>query len=293
MTTLALPPAIDKAAHLGAALAVSISGGKDSQAILRSVVALHATKGWTGPIFAVHADLGQADWHESLPVCHRLAAEAGVELVVVQRSKGDLVDRIVQRQTDLAGTGKPFWPSAAQRYCTSDLKRDPINIYLRKFPLIISTEGIRAEESPMRRKKPVCQVRQRITAKKLHGASPLDAVSTWEPEAGRLALDWYPIHGWTEDAVYQDAGHSLAERDERRGLYRAGRVEEAFNGWTMHPAYVLGSNRVSCALCILASLGDLKVGARHNQDLYRRYRQMEAESGFTFKQGWSLAALEE
>ncbi len=292
MFEIAIPPAIEKALAMGAAVAVSISGGKDSQSILKALVAHHARHGWSGEIFAIHAHLGRAEWRESLPVCRRLAAEHGLALVVARRAQGDLFDQIVARRERLNGTGKPFWPGSAARYCTSDQKREPINKKLREFPLVISVEGIRAEESPRRARQPVAGVRRRITTKKLKKAALADAVRSWEPEAGRLALDWYPIHHWSEAEVYEHAGHSLEEREHRRGLYQAGRVEEALAGWRMHPAYIYGNDRVSCNACVLASGGDLAVGARHNPAAYRFLVELEVESGFSFKPGWSLAEVE-
>lgn len=292
MFDLATPPAIEQALRLGAAVAVSISGGKDSQSIIKAVAAHRAQHDWPGPIFAVHAHLGRAEWRESLPMCSRLAVANGLELAMVRRAQGDLFDQIVSRLHKKATDGQPFWPGSAARYCTSDNKRGPIEKKLREFPLVISVEGIRAEESPVRAKKPVAEVRRRITAQKLSEATLADAVRSWEPAAGRLALNWYPIHHWTEVEVYQYAGHSLDERNERRALYRAGRVEEALQGWQMHPAYIYGNDRVSCNACILASGNDLAVGARHNPAAFRFLRSLEVQSGFSFKNGWSLEQVE-
>lgn len=295
MFDLAVPPAIEKALSLGAAVAVSISGGKDSQGIIKAIAGHrgeHGTPAVAGPVFAIHAHLGRAEWRESLPMCERLAADYGMELVVARRKHGDLFEQIVARAEKLRGTGKPFWPSSAARYCTSDNKRGPINSRLIDYPLVISVEGIRAEESPARRKKPVVEVRATITTKKLKNVSPADAVRLWEPGAGRLALDWYPIHHWTEREVYEYAGHSLDERNHRRGLYQAGNVEEALDGWGMHPAYVYGNDRVSCNACVLASGNDLSCGARHNPAAFQFLRGLETQTGFTFKNGWSLEVLD-
>lgn len=62
MRALQVPQAIDQALRQGAALAVSISGGKDSQAMLYALAAEWERRPeWTGDIFAVHADLGRAE----------------------------------------------------------------------------------------------------------------------------------------------------------------------------------------------------------------------------------------
>jgi hypothetical protein len=56
--------------------------------------------------------------------------------------------------------------------------------------------------------------------------------------------------------------------------------------------YAYGNHRVSCRYCILGSLNDLQVAARHDTDgLLEKLIRMEDHSGFTFKQGFSLKAL--
>lgn len=51
-----IPDAVRASLGEGAALAVSISGGKDSQAMLLALADLHAAHGWTGDLYAIHAD---------------------------------------------------------------------------------------------------------------------------------------------------------------------------------------------------------------------------------------------
>jgi hypothetical protein len=53
-------------------------------------------QGHAGPRILIHSDLGRVEWRQSLPLCERLAARLGLELVVVRRQAGDLLDR---RQT--------------------------------------------------------------------------------------------------------------------------------------------------------------------------------------------------
>lgn len=55
------PSAIKQAMEMVAALAISISGGKDSDAMLRHLVALHRAQGWKGELFAITADLGRIE----------------------------------------------------------------------------------------------------------------------------------------------------------------------------------------------------------------------------------------
>jgi 3'-phosphoadenosine 5'-phosphosulfate sulfotransferase (PAPS reductase)/FAD synthetase len=128
---IALPPVISQALDAGATLAISISGGKDSQALLAALVAERAQRGWAGPIMAIHADLGRMEWPQTAGHCERITREAGLELVVVRRPQGDLLQEMQDRMEKLRDTGKPHWPSAEARYCTSDQKRSQIDKALR------------------------------------------------------------------------------------------------------------------------------------------------------------------
>lgn len=312
-----LPPEIDAALKQGAALAISISGGKDSQAMLRALMRLYGVSGWRGPVFAIHAHLGRAEWPQTMGMCEQMSADAGIPLTVVARPQGDLVQEIQDRMEKLAGTGKPFWPDARNRYCTSDQKRTQIdkalrapfwpdarNRYctshhktnqidkrLREFPVVISAEGIRAEESPNRAKKSPLGVRQAITAARLKEMMPADALAH-QAAGQRVGLTWYPIFHWQKPHVYQECGHSLAELAQRRALYQGGQQVAALDGWAMHPAYVFGNERLSCALCILGSRGDIENGARHNPELLQIYTDMERQTGFTFRQDLALTDVQ-
>jgi 3'-phosphoadenosine 5'-phosphosulfate sulfotransferase (PAPS reductase)/FAD synthetase len=266
MTAISLPTEVDQALRSGAALAISISGGKDSEALLHRLVREHAQRAeWTGPVFAVHADLGRAEWPQTEDLVAELAARYEIDLHVVRRVKGDLVERWEARAEQLDGTGKPFWSSSASRYCTSDLKRDPIDKLLRQYDHVVSAEGIRAEESRARAAKPCFEPRKRIITK------------------SRQALTWRPIHEWTEAEVWVEIGTSLQELNRRRWLYRAGLEDEALAGWIHHPAYVFGNERLSCALCVLASKNDLRNGARHHPELYRHLVELETRYDCSFR----------
>ncbi|MCL4296276.1 MAG: phosphoadenosine phosphosulfate reductase family protein [Anaerolineae bacterium] len=224
----------------------------------------------------------------------------------------------------------PFWPSSQQRYCTSHHKTAQIDKFLRlpAWPdeeanpwqegynptavveqftgqasrLIISAEGIRADESRERAKKQPISVRKSISAEMYAGLSAAEALDKWQGQqqpdlfglnsgGGRLALNWYPIFEWSEAQVYEGCGHSLDEVNERRAWTKEGRVEEALADWTMHVAYPLGSTRLSCAICVLGSLNDITVGATHNPELLYTYQDMEIVGGKTFKNGWSLQEI--
>ncbi|HEX6369880.1 MAG TPA: ATP-binding protein [Longimicrobium sp.] len=85
---------MESALQVGAALVISISGGKDSQALLNTLAAWHRERAWPGPVLALHSDLGRAEWKQTAEHVRRIAAQAGVELVVVRRPKGVLREQM-------------------------------------------------------------------------------------------------------------------------------------------------------------------------------------------------------
>jgi 3'-phosphoadenosine 5'-phosphosulfate sulfotransferase (PAPS reductase)/FAD synthetase len=285
---------------MGAAVFGSVSGGKDGQGMMRTL------KRNKVPIAGmIHCDLGRAEWPQSLGMCQRQADEYGIPLHVLRRADGlGLVEYMRRRLRLLAGTGKPFWPSAKARYCTSDLKRGPSNAFFRKcgHNLIISAEGIRAEESTKRAKKKPLSVRDGVTsdyytyiAGTNKKGKPIRKFYTVEhclemyrPDK-RLVLNWYPVFNMLLEEVWETYGVSRIILNAFRTHYRVhGFVHP---GWPFHPAYVMGNDRVSCRLCILGSLNDLENGAREAPDLLEEYISMEDEGGATFKDKFSLKQL--
>ena len=290
MREVILPPLIARMLAAGAALTVSISGGKDSQAMLAALAALWRRERWRSAFSTLHCCLGRMDWPEARPHSERLAAQAGLPIAVVRREQGDLLADMQQRLEKTRGTGTPFWPSAQFRYCTSDNKTRPSDAQLRRHHLVISAEGIRAEESPARAKKQPVSLRPSITSKVFKDLTPEEAVAAARP-GRRAAVNWYPIFDWTLAEVWEACATSADDIAHRRTLYAEGQTARALAGCPVAEAYVLGNDRFSCQLCILASLNDLRVGRRHNPALWETLCRMEDESGFTFKHGWSLKAL--
>lgn len=239
----------------GAALALSVSGGKDSDAMSHHLLDQRTAEEWPGEVFMVHADLGRAEWQMTPEYVEGLAQRKGVPLHIVRWQHGDLIDRIWQRYH--ADPSRPCWPSSAVRYCTSDLKRGPISRWIRQqFPTgnVVCAIGLRSEESPGRAKKATVTVRDDCTA----------------PTRKRLVLNWLPIHDWTTGDVWQCINA---------------------HGGNYHPAYTLGNQRLSCACCVLGSVNDLLNGAIHNPDTYRELCRIEAVTGYGFRKDFWLSDL--
>lgn len=240
----------------GAALMLSVSGGKDSDAMSHHLLDLRQSEGWPGDVMMVHADLGsRVEWHQTPEYVENLARRKNVPLHVVRWTHGDLIDRIWQRYNQ--DPSRPCWPSAKMRYCTSDMKRGPISRWLRnRFPTgnVICAMGLRAQESHTRARRQTFTLRTDASA----------------PTKGRFVYDWLPIHDWTEADVWDCIRQ---------------------HGDIAHPAYRLErpNQRLSCALCVLASLNDLINGAVHNPDTYREYCRIEAVTGYSFRKDFWLS----
>lgn len=274
-------------------LSISVSGGKDSQALALRLCDLRQLYGWTGHAEVVHADLGRAEWPQTPGHVERIAADADLPLVIVRRAKGDLVQRIEERAQTVASG--PAWPSAAMRYCTSDLKRGPIQKRLRQHggtALVIDAIGLRADESAARARRAPVEISRAVTGKAYHSMTPAEALAQHlKRPKGRLVLSWYPLLDWSEGHVWSQVGTSTYALEGRRERYRTGDTQRALAGWPAHPAYVMGNSRLACALCVLASRADLENGVRHNRALAEHYAALEKRSGYTFRQDLSITEL--
>src|SRR5690349_10007198 len=124
MISFFLPSIALEALASGADCAIGLSGGKDSMALLLTFVPWFRAQGFSGSLFAIFAHLGRAEWWQTEDFVTKLCARVGIELVIVRREQGDLLDRFDQRRITL-GQNSPFWPTSANRYCSSDLKRTP------------------------------------------------------------------------------------------------------------------------------------------------------------------------
>ncbi len=276
-----------QAIEKGAKIYGSISGGKDGQAMIKSLV----NHGFTIEGL-IHADLGRVEWKESMSQCRKQAEEFNLPLHVVRRSDGaDLLTHMQNRMHKLQGQNKPFWPSSQARYCTSDLKREPINKFFRSCgnDFIISCEGIRGEESKERGKKNPLEIRSLITSKYYDGMAIEEAILNFKP-GKRLALTWYPIFNYSLADVWSSYEMDQDKLEIAKRGYKL--TKQVPNWWPFHPAYAYGNDRVSCMFCVLGSLNDLQNGAEHNPELLTELINMQHESGFTFKHKWGLNELQ-
>lgn len=215
----------------GAIFYISHSGGKDSQAmyaLLNKYIPFNQ-------IVVVHASLGEVEW---AGVIEHIKSNIQHELNIVTANK-TLFEMIEHRK---------MFPSAKHRQCTSDLKRNPIEKFIRNdmknrsSGIAINCMGLRAEESSGRAKKEVLKIKPNLTTK------------------NRTVYDWLPVHKLTTAEIFQtikDAG------------------QKPF--W----AYQSGNERLSCVFCIMGSKNDLRNGAKHNPALFKKYVELEKRIGHT------------
>lgn len=244
---------VDRFIAMYAAVAIGVSGGKDSQAAAIATIAYLDSVGHKGPRVLIHADLGMVEWDESLSVCEKLAKHLGCDLIVVRRKAGGLMERWESRwmssknryETLSTVTLVPCWSTPGMRFCTSELKTHVITAELKRrykgLP-IINVTGVRREESPNRAKMPVSDM-----------------------DKGGLIINWRPIIDMTTVEVF-----ALIDS----------------TGLLPHPAYrEYGMGRVSCMFCIMSNIGDMIAASKQPQtlNLYRRMVQLEIDSGFAFQ----------
>ena len=236
---------------------VSSSAGKDSQAMLDVVVTMAREAGLLERVVVVHCDLGRVEWEGTRELAEEQARHYGVRFEVVMRPQGDLLTHVEQRG---------MWPGPGPaRYCTSDHKRAQTFRLMTTLAAerraagvvgrpvrILDCQGLRAEESPKRKKM-------------------LPFFPRKEASNGRRQVDtWLPIHAWTTDEVWA-------------------RIRAA--GTRAHRAYALGMPRLSCVFCIFSSEDALLLAGHHNRGLLDEYAAVEGRIGHTFKHRLPIASI--
>lgn len=247
------------AKHSNTVLIVNMSGGKDSVKMMGDLRQKYPTV----RMIAVMADTG---FEHVKPVTAIEWARArceqfGVEFYVVRNPNKTYLEMVERRG---------MFPSSATRQCTSDLKRGPIQTWIRRAvksgliteKFIINCMGLRAAESPARAKQP--RFKKNVPLSK----------------AGRMVWDWLPIHR-----------DSLA--DVLRWHWN--------NNVLLHPVYVDEYHvdgtkggylrRFSCRVCIFSTKADLHAIYKNDREAFDMVANLEVKMGFTMRSGESLVQI--
>lgn len=236
---------------------VSVSGGKDSTAML-----LLAIERETPELQAVFADTGN-EHPQTYEYVRYLERETGVPIQWVRADftrqiegkaqyvrekwseKGVPAVDVERALLALKPTGNPFldlciwkgrFPSSKARFCSEELKRNPI-IEQVQMPLldagneVISWQGVRADESPSR-----ARLQER------------ECVGTW-PDTGGELWNYRPILKWTAQQCF--------DMHKRHGIKH-------------NPLYEQGMGRVGCMPCINARKDELlEISKRFPEEIER------------------------
>lgn len=217
-------------------LVINFSGGKDSSAMLAYLCEQY-------PSVKKHVVMADTGWEHTDAVewSRGIVDRFGLPLHVVSNPNKTFLSMVENR-------GK--FPAPAQRQCTSDLKRDPINTWIRNNcgDLVFSCMGIRAEESVGRSRMPILCKDPRMT------------------NGVRTMYRWNPILNWTEAQVRA----YLAEREI-----------------PLHPVYQY-LRRFSCRVCIFMNQHDLRQVKQYDPEAFATIAALEKKIGFTMQPGQSI-----
>lgn len=265
-------------------IVLNISGGKDSQVMMRRVLAEVDRQGFPMErVTAVFADLGEDDeWsgtremdaangtnlaelYGDRPGAAELAqihAEImGLRYEVVRRVNKAGVTETLTEHVEARG----MWPDLDARYCTSDMKRAPVAKLItrlcgevraqtgQKVVRVLNCMGLRAAESPARLKMVPLYRDVRQT-----GKATVKVVDVW-----------LPIH---ELSTVQ--------------VWAAIRASGDPYAWT----YDAGLQRLSCKFCPLAGKSHLVRAAQLDPAGIMRRAEQEERMGHTFKK--KMTAIE-
>ncbi len=237
----------------------SNSGGKDSIAAMDEGVRLADAAGVRDRIVVLHIDLGRTprghtvEWPGTADLARRQADHYGLPFAVRRMAKWpSLFHRIRARGQ---------FPHLMTRFCTSE-KRAVAHRFITEQvnaldvtgrpARIVHVMGFRAEESRARARRPALEVDRRASSGR------------------RTVTQWYPVLRWSTAEVWQ--------RIRERGL-------------PYHWAYDAGMSRLSCSLCVLASVPDLTCAAGLRPELAREYADLEEEMGVPFRRELPMAEV--
>lgn len=246
-------------------IVICSSAGKDSMALLAYVAELIREQEYAGRVVVLHNDLGVTatgepiEWPGVEAAAREHAGRYGFEFVVRRRPGGGLWDQLLGQRRR--------WMANNARWCTSDQKEGPAMTWITSAvaefwetlgvpadrPVeVLYCLGLRGEESAVRAAQPIVQINERRSS------------------GNRRITRWLPIRDFNIGDVWAEI--------RRAGL-------------RPHAGYSWGLSRLSCALCVLASMDDLMLAAALRPALAADYRQAEIELGEPFTERLSMEMI--
>lgn len=223
---------------------ISVSGGKDSQAMLFLICEMAERQGVPrGNLLAVYADTG-LEWHNTEEHVRKLCGVANVPFEVVRPIR-PMIEKIrfrMKRIKTIHGSGNPF-PSASCRWCTSEQKIHPIDKIINQYSgQLLKVTGERWEESSARSTLVEFCMLPRVTCSK------------------RKVYGWRPMLEFREADVWAIVKDSGVDR---------------------HICYDMGCPRLGCAGCIFNDDRQVKIEMRENPHIFEAIDRLEIETGYT------------
>ncbi|MFJ3182448.1 phosphoadenosine phosphosulfate reductase family protein [Streptomyces sp. NPDC086796] len=235
------------------AITVQSSAGKDSVVLLDRIATWAKEAGCLEKVVVVHADLQGADWPGVRELAERQARRYGLRFVTVRSPKTFL--SMVE--------GRGMFPDAQNRLCTATLKRDEAAKLFTEIAralgldgqaVILNCLGIRAAESPARRRKRHLAIDTRASTQR------------------RLVLTWHAVFDLSEADIWEHIASRTLE---------------------YHPVYDTSIPRLSCTYCILAPFEVLVEATRlcwlWKLNTPAAYLDVEQRIGHRFTHKFSLA----
>ena len=292
-------------------IAISTSGGIDSQGAMDEAYRLAEKWGVTDRLVAIHADLGRFEWDGNIDLVRKQCEWYGIPLHICSRSQ-DLLEHVVakhnsnlandsmitieERGEDGKKTGETFEITVAEaaatglrcpwfgigqtQYCTGDHKTKQIQ---KVYTALKKQWRERTGETRPCRVLEILGLRAEESAARK--AKPAFAERTSKSNKTELHVDqWFPIHHWLKDEAWTRA--ELNEVPTAHSYH--------LNG------YRNGMPRHSCCFCIYAASSckgegrdAILLAARHNPALLDEYCAVEAYTGYRFTPATSLTEIRE
>ncbi|MFF5188665.1 phosphoadenosine phosphosulfate reductase [Streptomyces sp. NPDC000345] len=260
---------------------LNLSGGKDGPRAAALALDAARAAGVEDRVYTIHASLGPLEWPAVTVDGVRYPGSS--ELAALHsRALGVPPERHIEvrRARELEGERVPYdlltyiaergdWPWKGVLPCRSDWKTGLIygafsamvrdrKKQLGRPVVCANVLGIRADESPDRKKRLAFRTTTDNTARVVHEWSPAHQVTTQEVK------DWTDEQGLPHQWCY----------DSHPGA----------GDWK-------GSSRCSCSLCVLASQRDLLLAVKRRPQLAELYALVERVRGVPFNPNTSMAEL--